>query len=203
MLLSSTRPLGALFLSAALAVCSTGARSQAQSQSQAQAQAQAQDSAATPAGNGMFSRAWNRATDADGWQQPGVWRINVAPFSHHFRYSEEHRYVWAIGAEKQTPDDWLAGGSFFRNSFGQPSAYAYIGRRFTGLFGQPPLFAQVSAGALYGYVGKYQRKVPLNVGGFSPGALVSLGWQLDNTASATVHLLGDAGFMLQLSYDFR
>ncbi|MCY7316204.1 MAG: ABC transporter ATP-binding protein [Rubrivivax sp.] len=183
------RPLGAVFISAAVLVAAGGA--------------QAQDTSGTPAGPSLVGSAWSRVTSADAWQQPGIWRLNVAPFSHHFRYSEEHRYVWAVGAERQSADDWLAGASFFRNSFGQPSAYAYIGRRFPGLLGQPQLFGQVSAGVLYGYVGKYKNKVPLNVGGFSPGALVSLGWQFDARTSASVHLLGDAGFMVQLSWDWR
>jgi hypothetical protein len=41
------------------------------------------------------------------------------------------------------------------------------------------------------------------VNGFSPGALVSMGWQFERRASAAVHLLGDAGLMLQLSWDLR
>jgi len=132
---------------------------------------------------------------------PGHWRLLAAPVSAHFRYSEEHRNAWAIGVERQRPDDWLAGASFFSNSFGQPSGYVYIGKRFPGLFDQAPLFAQVSAGLMYGYVGKYASKVPLNYSGFSPGALASLGWQFTAQFAVTAHLLGDAGVMLQLSYD--
>jgi hypothetical protein len=45
--------------------------------------------------------------------------------------------------------------------------------------------------------------VALNVAGFAPGALVGLGWQFDSNFAATVHLLGDAALMLQLSYDFH
>jgi len=127
----------------------------------------------------------------------------VSPFSYHFRYSDEHRYVYALGVERQRSDNWLAGASYFRNSFGQPSAYLYAGKRFTQLADVPQLFAQASAGLLYGYRGKYQNKVPLNHNGFSPGALVGLGWQFDKDSSATVHLLGDAGLMMQLSLDLR
>jgi len=118
------------------------------------------------------------------WIGPGYWRVPLSPFSHHFRYSAEHRYFWAFGVERQRSDDWLAGVSYFRNSFGQPSSYTYVGKRFPGLLDQPELFAQASAGILYGYRGilygyrgKYKTKVPLNYNGFSPGALVSLGWQ--------------------------
>ncbi len=144
-----------------------------------------------------------RVVDIDKWTGPGFWRVGVSPFSHHFRYSAEHKHVWALAAERQTPDDWLAGASYFRNSFGQPSAYVYLGKRYPALFGQEEIFAQFSAGLLYGYRGKYQHKVPLNYNGFSPGALVSMGWQFNKNNSVTVHLLGDAAFMVQLAWDLH
>ena len=133
----------------------------------------------------------------------GYWRLVGSPFSQHFRYSDEHRPVWALGAEYQRGDDWLAGGSYFSNSFGQPSAYVYVGKRFPALFGQQQLFGQLSGGLMYGYRGAFQNKVPLNYNGFSPGALVSLGWQFDKRFAMTAHMLGDAAIMLQLSFDLR
>jgi hypothetical protein len=144
-----------------------------------------------------------RADDESATLGPGYWRAAVSPFSVHFRYSPEHQYVWALGVERQRLDDWLAGASYFSNSFGQPSAYLYIGKRFPGMFGQEQLFGQVSAGVLYGYVGQYKDKVPLNYKGFSPGLLASLGWQLNRQTSVAVHLLGDAGLMVQIAYDWR
>lgn len=134
---------------------------------------------------------------------PGHWRLLWGPATVHFRYSEEHRNAWALGVERQRTDDWLAGGSFFRNSFGQPCAYVYVGKRFGDLFGQPRLFAQASGGVIYGYRGKYETKLPLNVNGFAPGALVTVGWKLTPQSSVAAHLLGDAGMMLQLAYDLR
>ena len=156
------------------------------------------------AGPGLIVRSWNSATDGAAWQGDGYWRVALAPLAPHFRYSPEHRRVWALAIERQRPDDWLAGLSYFRNSFGQPSAYGYIGRRFMGLIeGRPEFFAQASAGILYGYKGAYKNKVALNVAGFAPGALVGLGWQYNRDAAVTLHLLGDAALMLQLSWDFR
>ena len=143
-----------------------------------------------------------QADDGPGLLGPGHWRALVSPFSLHFRYSPEHKYVWALGVERQRDDNWLAGASYFSNSFGQPSAYLYVGKRYPQIFGQPELFAQWSAGLLYGYRGQYKNKVPLNYRGFSPGALVSLGWQFSQQTSATVHMLGDAGMMVQLAYEF-
>jgi len=56
---------------------------------------------------------------------------------------------------------------------------------------------------IYGYRGKYESKLPLNVNGFAPGALVSVGWQFTPRYGMAVHLLGDAGLMLQLAVDLR
>jgi len=185
----STRPLGAIFLCACSALC--------------QAQTAPQTGSGATQGPGLLARSWNSATDMDAWRGAGVWRASIAPWAPHFRYSEEHRDVWAIAIERQRPDDWLAGFSYFRNSFGQPSVYAYVGKRFNRLWNVEPLFFQASAGVLYGYKGKFKDKVALNVGGFAPGALVGLGWKFDERSSATLHMLGDAGVMLQLSYDFK
>ena len=149
-----------------------------------------------------LARGWTRVTDVQAWQGPGHWRVAIAPYAKHFRPSEEHTNVWGGALERQYDDDWLAGAALFRNSFGQPSAYAYVGHRSTGLV-NTPLFFQWSAGLLYGYKGKYEDKVPLNVGGFAPGAVIGLGWQFDTHISAAVHLIGDAGLMLQLAYDLH
>ncbi len=139
----------------------------------------------------------------EGWAGPGHWRVAASPFTQHYRYSPEHRHVWAVAVERQRQDDWLLGASRFSNSFGQPSAYFYVGRRWPALWQRPELFGQVSAGLLYGYRGKFEDKVPLNSNGFSPGALATLGWQFNRQSSAAVHLLGDAGIMFQFSWDLR
>jgi len=138
-----------------------------------------------------------------GWSEGGHWRVASSPATVHFRHSPEHRPVWALALERQRLDGWLLGASRFSNSFGQPSAYLYVGRRWPGLWGQDPLYGQVSAGMMYGYRGQFEDKVPLNNNGFSPGALVTLGWQFNRKASVAAHMLGDAGLMLQFSWDLR
>jgi len=131
------------------------------------------------------------------------WRLVFSPYTHHFRYSAEHRPVWALGIERQHTDGWLGGFTFFRNSFGQPSGYLYLGHRYEHLWGVQPLFTQWSVGVLYGYEGKYQTKVPLNVNGYSPGLLLTAGWKFNDGQSVALHLLGDAAVMLQLAHEFR
>lgn len=141
------------------------------------------------------------ALTLDAGLDPGHWRLVASPGMVHFNASDEHRWVWAVGVERQRDDGWMWGGVFFSNSFGQPSGYAYVGHRYAPVLDQPSLFAQWSAGLMYGYVGEYQDKVPFNVRGFSPGAVLSLGWQFDARLSAQMNLLGSAGLMLQVSYD--
>jgi hypothetical protein len=166
---------------------------------------------------GAFFLAWAAASAAPCGAQPasgptlaervlgkGHPRIAVSPYTLHWRPSEEHTAVYALAAEWQREDRWLGGASLFRNSFGQPSAYVYVGQRITGLLpSRPEIFVQWSAGMLYGYRGKYENKVPLNNNGFAPGALASAGWAFDRRQSLTLHLLGDAGVMFQYSFDLR
>ena len=144
-----------------------------------------------------------QADETPAASEPNHWRLVASPYTHHFRYSAEHRPVWAVGLERQRDDGWLGGATAFSNSFGQPSAYLYLGHRYENLMGFDPLFAQWSAGLMYGYKGKYQTKVPLNYNGYSPGLLVTAGWRFNAQQSVALHLLGDAAVMLQLAYDFR
>lgn len=170
--------------------------------------------AAEPAPTAGIAAAWDaverfvlRSADElsqrEKWEQAAHWRVAMSPYTQHYRYNNEHRHVYALALERQRDDSWLAGLAPFRNSFGQPSSYAYLGRRFDNLFDQPPLFGQISAGVLYGYKGAYKSKVPLNVRGFAPGALISAGWRSEDGLSITAHLLGDAAVMLQFALDLR
>lgn len=132
------------------------------------------------------------------------WRFIASPYTLHFSPDENHRPVYAIGLERQRPGTRLFGASYFSNSFGQPSAYLYFGDRYFGAFGTDPrMFTQWTGGLLYGYKEPYEDKVPLNYHGFSPGLVLSVGWQFDRQFSAQVNVLGFAGLMVQLSYDIR
>jgi hypothetical protein len=146
------------------------------------------------------NKSWFSAPDFSGESH---WRFVLSPYSLHWRPSDEHQTVYALGVEQQYDNGWLYGGSYFRNSFGQPSGYVYLGKRYDDIWRGTPLFFQWSAGLLYGYRGKYEDKVPLNYNGFAPGALVSVGWQFNRSTSVQLNALGDAGVMFQLSYDWR
>lgn len=131
------------------------------------------------------------------------WRLAVSPYTLHYHPSDDHRDVLMIGAERQRADGLVLGGSWFRNSFGQPSAYLYGGWRFDNFTRFEPLFAQVTAGLLYGYKPPFEDKVPYNHNGYSPGAVLSVGWQFTESYSAQLNFLGNSALMLQLSVDLR
>jgi len=122
-----------------------------------------------------------------------------SPYTYHFTASPEHRDVWLVGLERERSDQRVSGITYFSNSFGQPSTYIYPwGQNYPNLGGVDGLFAKWSMGLLYGYVGAYQNKVPLNVGGFSPAIIPSLGFERAGY-STQINLLGTAGLMWHIS----
>lgn len=127
-------------------------------------------------------------------------RINlmVSPYTLHFHPSDEHKYVWLLGMERERANGAIAGAAFFSNSFGQDSAYIFPwGEIYRGVLDQPRLYAKWTAGLLYGYRGKYEDKVPFNHGGFSPAIVPALGWEFEGKQQMQVNLLGFNGLMLQ------
>jgi hypothetical protein len=135
----------------------------------------------------------------------GFWRVMGSPYTIHWGEDEEglHEPVYMIGAERQRADGWLFGGTYFSNSFGQPSVYFYVGEKVTNFSRWDKLFFQWTVGILYGYKDPYEDKVPFNVNGFSPGATVSLGWQITRDVSVQAIALGTAGLMFQFAFDLR
>ena len=131
------------------------------------------------------------------------WRLMASPYTIHYGYDPDHEPVYMIGLERQRRDGWLWGGTYFTNSFGQPSGYVYVGEKVLNFTPWDKLFFQWTAGILYGYKEPYEDKVPFNYKGFSPGATVSLGWQFTRQWSAQAIALGTAGLMFQIAYDFR
>ncbi len=128
--------------------------------------------------------------------------FTFSPYTHHYGYSADHKPVVLVAVDEQLPGSRLCGVSFFSNSFGQPSTYVYAGQQFNHLLGQPDLFVKVTAGILYGYVGKYQDKVPYNYRGFSPAIIPSLGYKLTEHDSVQMMMLGTAGLMFSYGRQF-
>ena len=125
----------------------------------------------------------------------------ASPYTYHYSRDPEHRPVRMIGLEHQRADGILLGGTYFSNSFGQPSTYLYGGQRLENWSDYSQLFAQWTAGVLYGYKGEFKDKVPFNHGGYSPGVVLSVGWQFTPAYSAQVNVLGNSALMFQVAVD--
>jgi hypothetical protein len=130
------------------------------------------------------------------------WELTISPYAYHWTHSPEHRSVYLIGIERRLPDNWLWGAGFFSNSFGQPSGYAYYGYRWDNLFNLPSLYAKLTVGVMYGYVGEYKNKVPLNHGGFSPLVIPALGYRLTKRDSVQIAPLGKAALLFTYNRSF-
>lgn len=130
----------------------------------------------------------------------GAWRIEFSPYTHHYRFSEDHKDVWAIGLERETPDHSLYGLMAFSNSFGQPSAYGYYGHVYRQVWERfDSLYLKWTIGVIYGYKVPFEDKVLFNYNGFSPAIIPAVGWRLDKNWSAQVNMLGTAAFMLMVT----
>jgi hypothetical protein len=131
------------------------------------------------------------------------YQVFFSPYTHHWSLDEDHEQVYALSVSRMLPNNRVCGFSLFRNSFGQPSAYAYIGKTWPGLWSNhPEVYVSATAGILYGYVGKYKNKVPLNVGGFAPVIIPAIGYRISPRASVEVQLLGTAAFMVGATWRF-
>jgi len=151
----------------------------------------------------MVSGAHAATAAEDNDETPTHWRFMASPGVVHYHPSDEHRPVWALAVSKVRDDEWFYGGSIFSNSFGQKTGTVFVGERYRQLWGRDRLYFEWLAGPMYGYVGKYKDKVPLNFRGLSPLAVFSLGWEVDRNTSVQLNALGNAGIMLAFTYDLR
>ena len=130
------------------------------------------------------------------------WDLSLSPYAHHWSYSAEHKNVFLGGLDRYVQGNRFCGLALFRNSFGQPSAYGYVGQRWDGVLGNPKLFSKVSAGLIYGYRGKYKNKIPLNDLGVAPAIIPSIGYAFTPQDSAQIVLLGTAGVLFSYGHSF-
>jgi hypothetical protein len=128
-------------------------------------------------------------------------RLQMSPYTLHYSNGTDHQDVWLVGLELER-ERTLFGVTYFRNSFGQPSAYAYpYGKIYRNVFNVDHLFVKWTIGILYGYKHPYEHKVPLNYHGFSPVIIPAFGWELPSGFSTQINFLGTSGLMFQLSKD--
>ena len=126
--------------------------------------------------------------------------LYLSNFTHHYTANENHKTVQTVGLEREFDDGKIDGLALFTNSFGQPSMYLYPwGKVYKNIGGINHVFVKWTAGLLYGYVEPYENKVPFNYRGFSPGAILALGYEFKPGWSAQINALGTAAMMIQLN----
>jgi hypothetical protein len=144
----------------------------------------------------MLGLGSNSSRAQSAWDEG--WELTFSPYTIHFHPSDDHKPVVSIGLLKALEGNWNAGGSIFSNSFGQPSAYAFVGQRYVDPFGWDRWYLQWNIGVLYGYVGEYKDKVPYNFKGFSPGFVPSIGYKFTDSIYGELDLLGNSALMFTI-----
>lgn len=133
-------------------------------------------------------------SDHNGWKIAN-WRLQTSLYNHHWSENPDHNnHPRLIAAEAVFENNWLAGGAFFHNSFGQPSEFVYMGYQWP-LFHSKYWYFQLVGGLIHGYKDSYQDKIPLNGLGVAPAILPIFGFRykwaftqltIEGTASITV-----------------
>jgi hypothetical protein len=139
------------------------------------------------------------APDASG---QSFWEAVIGPFAVHWSSDEDHTHVFLLGIERNEANGTIWGVSAFRNSFGQPSAYAYLGYRWEGLFDNPSIYAKISGGLLYGYKDEHANDVPFNHNGFGLGIIPAIGYRLTPSDAVQIGFLGKAGLIFTYNRRF-
>ena len=130
------------------------------------------------------------------------WDLTLSPYTHHWSHNPDHKPVVLVALDRHLKGGRFCGIALFSNSFGQESAYFYVGQQWDGLFGNPKLFTKLSGGLIYGYRDQFKDKVPFNKYGVSPVIIPSLGYAITAQDAAQVYVLGTAGLLFAYSRSF-
>jgi hypothetical protein len=137
-----------------------------------------------------------------GIMRPGdVLMIQGSPTAIHFDPSSEHtKYSWLVGIEWQRASSWLAGYSYFNNSFGQKCHYVYAGKTWQLGKNDSSWYFKLTGGVIEGYRDPYEDKLPVNFNGIAPAIVPGLGYRHDRFNIQT-NLLGVRAIMITVGYD--
>jgi hypothetical protein len=132
--------------------------------------------------------------------------VQTSVYTHHFFPSPVHEnHNRLVNLEWQTRDytQWgadrtLFGLAVFKNSFGQPSEYAYVGQRWDV---HESVYLKLTAGLLHGYKDPYQNKIPLNHYGVAPVIVPAIGLRYKQATLETI-FLSNRAVMLAIGFQF-
>lgn len=103
----------------------------------------------------------------------------VSPYTYHFSGTKGHSYVVLAGAAAVQPSGYLYGGALFNNSFGQPSAYVFVGQEFVEPWNLRNFYYTMTVGLIYGYKGAHKDEIKPNVAWFLARCGSSIGLPAD------------------------
>jgi hypothetical protein len=126
------------------------------------------------------------------------YELVFSPYTLHYSYDPDHRPVVLLGLSKLNADGSLYGLSLFNNSFGQPSAYGFVGRKYIEPYGWDRIYWAWTAGVIYGYTGEYEGKIRPNYKGFALGLVPRIGYQVTPKVSLEVAPLGASALMFSV-----
>ena len=113
---------------------------------------------------------------ASGWEIDH-WRVAFSFYTHHFDPDPDHNNDQnLIGVETHFNNAWFAGAAVFDNSFGQPSQFVFMGKRWQ-IMGSEHWYFKLMGGLLHGYKEPYEDKIPLNGLGVAPAIVPALGYK--------------------------
>lgn len=157
--------------------------------------------------NGLFGLllllAAGGAMADDAGAPNGRLSLVFGPYVFHYNNDPSHNDLpWLTGLE-WGPEGWPVdfGAVYFRNSFYQDSAYAYVGKRWFWKDHDDGLYLKLTGGPLWGYRGRYENKVPFNHHGLGVAVIPGIGYQYESVDAQLV-FLGGAALMVTFGYDF-
>ena len=134
-------------------------------------------------------------------QEDDLLMVQGAPDVIHYSKDDEHAdHSWLVGVEWQNAGRWLAGWSYFNNSFDQKCHYIYGGKSWPIEAVHPSVYFKLTGGVVLGYDEPYEDKIPLNNNGVAPGIVPALGVKYDRF-SVQLNVLGTAALMFTLGFD--
>jgi hypothetical protein len=105
------------------------------------------------------------------------WKVQTSVYTKHWSDNPDHvNHQDLINVEMLLENNWLAGGAFFQNSFGQDSWFMYMGYQWP-LFHSKYFYFKLMGGLLYGYKDEYKDKIPLNGNNIAPAILPAFGFR--------------------------
>lgn len=132
----------------------------------------------------------------------GRYTLTYGPYMYHLNTAKDYNeYPAYTSLEWASPEQYTLGGAYFINSYDQPSGYLYVAKDWSQGEGDSRFYFKLTAGALLGYVGRAEHKIPVNWHGIGLGIIPAVGYQYQRVSTQVV-ILGISGVMFTVGYDF-